>query len=63
MTRNKRRTRHWSWLLPVLAICQSTGCLPDGGFKQVVGENIVLTSAVIIQSLSSIFFNTIFGAT
>lgn len=62
----KSKLRPWKlaglWkLLPVLIVYQSVGCLPDDGFKQVVGENMLLTAAVIIQSFTSVFFNTLFG--
>lgn len=51
----------WCRLLPALLVFQAVGCLPEDGFKQVVGENMLLTSAVIIQTLTSTFFNTLFG--
>ncbi len=51
----------WGKVLPVLALYQTVGCLPENGFTQVVGENIVLTAAVVIQSITSIVFNGLFG--
>ncbi len=51
----------WFKLLPALVVLQTVGCLPQDGFKQVVGENMLLTSAVIIQTLTSLFFNSLFG--
>jgi hypothetical protein len=56
-----RKLLRWGKMLPILALYQSFGCLPDNAFTQVLGENIVLTAAIAIQSLSSIFFNTLFG--
>lgn len=56
-----RKLLRWGRLLPILALYQSVGCLPDDALTRVLGENIVLTAAVAIQSLSSIFFNTLFG--
>ena len=56
-----RKLLRWGRLLPALALYQSFGCLPDDAVTQVLGENIVLTAAVVIQTLSSIFFNTLFG--
>lgn len=56
-----RKLLRWGRLLPILALYQSAGCLPDDAFTRVLGENILLTAAVAIQSLSSIFFNTLFG--
>jgi hypothetical protein len=37
------------------------GCLPDGSFSNVLADNIVLTSAIVVQSVTSILFNTLFG--
>jgi len=51
----------WCKLLPALVVFQTVGCLPEGGFQQVVGENMLFTTAVIIQTLTSTFFNTLFG--
>jgi hypothetical protein len=48
-------------LLPALVLYQAVGCLPDGGFRQVTAENMLLTTAVIVQTITSIFFNTLFG--
>lgn len=56
-----RKLLRWGRLLPILALYQSLGCLPDDAFTRVLGENIVFTAAVAIQSLSSIFFNTLFS--
>ncbi|HVP12039.1 MAG TPA: hypothetical protein VMV94_12730 [Phycisphaerae bacterium] len=48
-------------LLPVLFLYQAVGCLPDGAFKEVTAENILLTTAVIVQTVTAQFFNTLFG--
>jgi hypothetical protein len=37
------------------------GCLPSDSFANTFADNIVLTSAIIVQSITSIFFNTLFG--
>ncbi len=50
-------------LLPVLLMCYGLGCLPDGSVGQVLGENMLLTSAVVIQSITSMIFNGLFGLT
>lgn len=61
------KARHWRWVLrkakwlPPLLIVQQFGCLPEGAFSQVLAENIVLTSAVAIQSITSLVFNSLFG--
>lgn len=47
--------------LPVLLAYQSVGCLPDNAFKQVTGENVLLSTAIVIQTLTSLFFNQLFG--
>ncbi len=56
-----RNGLRWGKWLAALFVAQQVGCLPNNAFNQVLGENIVLTSAVIIQSITSIFFNTLFG--
>jgi hypothetical protein len=48
-------------LFPFLALYQTIGCLPDNAFAQVTAENIVLTSALVVQAVTSLIFNTIFG--
>ena len=48
-------------ILPFLVLYQTTGCLPDNAFRQVFGENLVFTAAVVIQTVTSLFFNTLFG--
>jgi hypothetical protein len=40
---------------------QTFGCLPDNGFAQVLGENMLLTSAIVIQTVTSQIFNGLFG--
>jgi hypothetical protein len=58
---NMYRARLWR-ALPVLSVCVfSTGCLPDDSIRQVFGENVVLTSAVIVQTITATVFNSIFG--
>ncbi len=62
MNPSLRKLLRWSKLLPVLILYQSFGCLPDDAFAQVVAENLTFTAAIVIQSLTSIFFNSLFGA-
>lgn len=62
MKKVQRRILRWSKILPALVLYQSLGCLPDNAVAQVLGENIVLTSAIVIQSITSIFFNNLFGS-
>jgi hypothetical protein len=62
----KTKSRLWKLtllgkLLPVLFLYQVVGCLPDGAFAQVTGENMLLTTAIIVQTLTANFFNALFG--
>lgn len=50
----------WSGIGSALALYQ-VGCLPDGSFAQVAAENVILTFAVGITSITSILFNNLFG--
>ncbi len=50
-------------LLPVLLMCYGLGCLPEGSVGQVLGENMLLTSAVVIQTITATIFNSLFGLT
>ncbi|MFQ5429410.1 MAG: hypothetical protein ACE5E1_03780 [Phycisphaerae bacterium] len=61
MCKSQRKLLRWGPLLPVLVLYQTLGCLPDDAFTRVLGENIVLTSAIAIQSITSIIFNGLFG--
>ncbi|MFQ5412211.1 MAG: hypothetical protein ACE5EC_07925 [Phycisphaerae bacterium] len=61
MNNARRSVLRWSRLLPCLMLYQSLGCLPDDAVARVVGENVVLTSAIVIQSLTSIVFSALFG--
>ncbi|RIK61917.1 MAG: hypothetical protein DCC65_18205 [Planctomycetota bacterium] len=56
-----RKCVRWGRWVPAAILFQQLGCLPDDAVRQVFGENIVLTGAIIIQSLTSIFFNSLFG--
>ena len=58
---NWQRCIRWGRWLPALFLVRQVGCLPEQSFQQVFGENIVLTAAVVIQSITSIFFKTLFG--
>ena len=56
-----RRWTHWGKILPFLFVYQAAGCLPDNAFRQVLGENVVFTAAILLQTITSTVFNTIFG--
>lgn len=55
------RLLKWGRLLPFFFLYQSVGCLPEGAIQQVFAENVVFTAGIIIQTVTSIVFNTIFG--
>jgi len=59
--RHRKSAGYWRWLW-LLAACPVWGCLPDNALRQVLGENMLLTSAVVVQTVTSQFFNTLFGA-
>ncbi|MFQ5411315.1 MAG: hypothetical protein ACE5EC_03430 [Phycisphaerae bacterium] len=61
MKNARQAVLRWSRLLPFLVLYQSLGCLPDDSVARVLGENVVLTSAIVIQSITSIVFNSLFG--
>ncbi len=61
VARHHRRLLRIAKVLPVLVLYQSFGCLPDDAFNRVLAENLILTSAVVIQTVTSLVFNTIFG--
>lgn len=61
VTRYHRTIIRLAKILPVVVVYQSFGCLPDNAFNRVLGENLILTSAVVIQTITSLVFNTIFG--
>ena len=60
MRKAELKLARWAKLLPFVVLYQTVGCLPDGALTQVVAENIVFTSAIFIQTLTSIFFNNLF---
>ena len=59
--RPKRVPASWHRLLPVLILCVAVGCVPEGAFGQVLGENMLLTVASTIQTITWVFFNSLFG--
>lgn len=56
-----KHSRRVAQLLTAGYLCQQIGCLPEQAFQQVLGENIVLTFGIVIQSITSLIFNTFFG--
>jgi hypothetical protein len=48
-------------IVPFCILFQPLTCLPDNAVAQVFGENIVFTFAVVLQTVTSVVFNTIFG--
>ena len=61
MRRSRWNRTRWGKLLPALFLCYAVGCLPEDAFTQVLGENLLLTSATVIQSVTALIFNTVFG--
>ena len=47
-------------LVPLAVLFQTSGCLPNDAFREVIAENIVLTSSIVIQSLVSIILGNVF---
>ena len=48
-------------LLPLLLAVYAVGCLPEGSVQQVFGENMLLTVAMTVQTITWVFFNGLFG--
>lgn len=61
MWKANRRLTKVAKFIPILMLYQTIGCLPNDAFAQVFAENIVLTSAIAIQTITSLIFNSIFG--
>jgi hypothetical protein len=47
-------------LVPAFFLFQVGACLPNNAFAEVLAENIVLTSAIVIQSVVSIILGNVF---
>ncbi len=59
--RAPRNHRGLGKLAPALLLCYAVGCLPDGAMNQVLSENLLLSTAIAIQTITAQFFNTLFG--
>ena len=59
--RTRRILAGWTCRLPVLLLPVAAGCVPEGAFPQVLGENMLLTVATTVQTITWIFFNSLFG--
>ncbi len=46
--------------LPALFALHAVGCLPDNAIREVFAENIVRTSAIVIQSVVALIFGAVF---
>ena len=55
------RSRRLAQILTGCYLFQQLGCLPEQAFQQGVAENIVLTFGIVVQSVTALIFNTIFG--
>ena len=59
--RSYLRLYRYGGLLSGLFALHQVGCLPNDAFTQVTAENMIFTSAVFIQSVTAVIFNSIFG--
>ena len=59
-TRTLYRVARWGSFIALLPLFQSIGCLPNNAFGNVFANNITFTSAIVIQSLTSLFFKNFF---
>jgi|GEM_PF-2930774 len=48
-------------LMAMLTVFFMTGCITDRDLRGIVGENVVFTSAIVVQTVISGFFNNLFG--
>jgi len=48
-------------LLVMLTVFFMTGCVTDRDLRGVVGENVVFTSAIVVQTVIAGIFNNLFG--
>ncbi|MBN2563878.1 MAG: hypothetical protein JXQ75_23430 [Phycisphaerae bacterium] len=61
MKRSRWNYARFGQLLPVLFLSYAVGCLPEDAFKQVLGENMLFTAAVAVQSFTWTLFNNLLG--
>lgn len=59
--RSYLRLYRYGGLVSGLFALHQLGCLPNNAFSQVTADNLVFTSAVFIQSVTAVIFNTIFS--
>lgn len=55
-----RKWVRWGRFLPALFLFQGVACLPDNALREVLAENIVRTSSVVIQGVVSLLFGSFF---
>ncbi|MCZ6683242.1 MAG: hypothetical protein O7B26_08660 [Planctomycetota bacterium] len=60
MNKTARKIVRWGRIFPALFLFQGVACLPDNAIREVLAENIVRTSGVVIQSVVAILFGTFF---
>lgn len=59
--RTYRMSAGWNRWLPVVILPLASGCVPEGAFTQVLGENLLLSVASAVQTITWVFFNSLFG--
>ena len=60
-TELRARPNWWRASPFLLTLPALSGCLPDSAVRLVLGENIVLTSAIVIQTITASVFNSFFS--
>ncbi|HWL92015.1 MAG TPA: hypothetical protein VNT79_00645 [Phycisphaerae bacterium] len=61
MPRKTRLLLRAAKVIPVAMLYQQIGCLPNDAFAQVFAENVIFTSGIVIQTITSILFSTFFS--
>jgi hypothetical protein len=61
VTQIRARRSLWRVVPIIFATTILTGCLPDDAIRQVFGENVILTSAIAIQTITASVVNGFFG--
>ncbi len=59
--KTRRMSTRCGQVLPAFFLCYGIGCLPDNAVNQVLGENLVFSVAIVVQTITSTLFNTLFS--
>ncbi len=60
MNKTARKIVRWGRIFPALFLFQGVTCLPGNALREVLAENIVRTSGVVIQSVVALLLGTFF---